>query len=60
MVIQVSINDGRETKTSIYRNVVRNKHLAEFRESFYANREWARWGVMKQLKGADRILLAQF
>lgn len=60
MTIQISINDGRCTSTSIYRNVIRNKSLAEFRESFYANREWARWGIMCQLKGKEEILLAQF
>lgn len=60
MVIQTKINDGISTKTRVYRNIIKGVNLAEFREGFYAQEEHSRWGIMVQLKGPARILLARF
>lgn len=60
MVIQTRINDGLKTQTRTYRNVIKNVNLAQFREGFYAQENSNRWGVMIQLKGQQRIVLARF
>lgn len=60
MVIQTHINDGISVKTKTYRNVIKGVNLAQFREGFYAQKVYSRWGQMFQLKGKQRILLASF
>lgn len=60
MVVQTKINDGIATKTRVYRNVIKGVNLAQFREGFFAQEEHSRWGIMVQLKGHDRIILARF
>jgi hypothetical protein len=60
MVIQTKINDGIATKTRVYRNVIKGVNLAQFREGFFAQEEHSRWGIMVQLKGQHRIILARF
>lgn len=60
MVIQTKIDTGLGIKTRTYRNVIKGVNLAEFREGFFAQEEHARSGVMIQLKGKKRIVLARF
>lgn len=60
MVVQTRIHDGTRVNTRTYRNIVKNINLAQFREGFYAQEEHSRWGVMTQLKGKERIVLARF
>lgn len=60
MVIQTRIHDGISVKTRTYRDVVKSVNLAQFREGFYAQEQSCKWGMMWQLKGSLRILLARF
>ena len=60
MTIQTKINDGNRTIIAVYRNVIRGVDLAEHREGFLAQRHTNKWGVMIQLKGNERIVLARF
>lgn len=60
MVVQTKVHDGISVKTRTYRNIIKNLNLAELREGFYAQEEHSRWGVMIQLKGQHRIVLARF
>lgn len=61
MTIQMrfEIEAGR-IKTYTYRKVYRGVNLAQYRESFLANRDSYKSGVLVQLKGKDRILLNSF
>lgn len=59
MVLQIILNDGSRTSTSVRRDVKRNE-LPRYRESFYQSSQWAKWGIMSQLKGKSEILLAEF
>ena len=60
MVIQVRIHDGITIKTRTYRDVVRGVNLAQYREGFFAQEPYSKWGEMVQLKGNERITLARF
>lgn len=60
MVIQTRIHDGIAVKTRTYRNVIDGVNLAQFREGFYAQKAYSRFGIMVQLKGKERITLAAF
>lgn len=60
MTIQTKIDTGLGIKTQTYRNIYKGKNLAEFREGFFAQEEHSRSGVMIQLKGKERIVLARF
>lgn len=60
MVIQTQIHDGLSVKTRTYRDVIRNVNLAQYREGFMAQQAYSKWGVMTQLKGKQRIVLARF
>jgi len=60
MVIQIRIHDGIRIKTRTYRDVVRGVNLAQYREGFYAQEAYSKWGEMVQLKGNERIVLARF
>lgn len=56
MVLLYDLGD----RSWIDRDVIKNKHLAERREGFYALRESFRSGRLYQLNGKERILIAKF
>lgn len=60
MVIQVQIHDGIAVKTRTYRDVIAGVNLAQYREGFFAQEVYSRWGIMTQLKGNERIVLGRF
>lgn len=60
MTIQTTISDGWNINTKIYRKVYKGKNLAQYREGFMAQQEHSEYGVMVQLKGKERIVLARF
>lgn len=60
MTIQTILDDGTGTRTTTYRNVFKSVNLAQYREGFEAQAEHCKWGVLYQLKGKERILLARF
>lgn len=60
MVIQTRIHDGISVKTRVYRKVIKGVNLAQYREGFYAQALFCKWGEMIQLKGKQRIKLARF
>jgi hypothetical protein len=60
MTIQTIVFDGIKRTTRTYRNVYKGVNLAELREGFYAQEQSNKWGVMTQLKGKERIILARF
>lgn len=61
MVIQMVFGNGQEEKESrIYRDVVKNTQIAQYREGFYSRQLDFQWGFLYQLKGKDKIVLGQF
>lgn len=60
MTVQTTVYDGTKRITRTYRNIYKGVNLAELREGFYAQEEHSVWGVMIQLKGKERIILARF
>lgn len=60
MTIQTKMFDGRRVNTRTYRNVIENVNFAQYVESFYAQRDSNKWGVLIQLKGKERILRRSF
>lgn len=60
MTVQTIVFNGIERQTRTYRNIYKGVNLAELREGFYAQEEHCQWGIMVQLKGTDRIVLARF
>lgn len=60
MTIQTKMFDGQRVNTRTYRGVVGNVNFAQFVESFFAQRESNKWGVLIQLKGKERILRRTF
>lgn len=59
MTIQVTLNNGMDNLVYMYIDV-KPTQLTERREGFYAQRGWAKSGVMVQFKGKERIELARF
>lgn len=51
---------GYKTERKLYRDVIKNKNLADYRAGFYARRNDCKSGAMWHLKGNNRILLAAF
>lgn len=60
MVIQTAIHNGVRVERKVYRNLVKQKHLAKYRTGFYAQREQNKAGAMWELRGDKKILLAGF
>lgn len=60
MTVQTTVFDGNRKTTRTYRNIYKGVNLAELREGFFAQEEHCKWGLMIQLKGSDRIILARF
>lgn len=60
MTIQMRFQDAERTKTYTYRKVYKGKNLAQYRESFEAQRNTYHFGILVQLKGKERIVLAFF
>lgn len=60
MTIQTRIHDGIAVHTRTYRDIIVGINFAQHREGFYAQEEHSRWGVMTQLKGDERIVMARF
>lgn len=60
MVIQTVFYNGEKHITRTYRDVKRHRGLSELREGFLAQRDTYKWGKMIQLKGKERIIIAQF
>ena len=61
MVIQMVFgNKDLEEKKLLYRNVVKNTQIAQYREGFHANASTYNWGEMYQLKGKNKILIGRF
>lgn len=60
MVVQMIIDTGIATITRTYRDIIKGVNLAQMREGFYAQEQSAKSGQMYQLKGKERILVAQF
>ena len=60
MTIQTIVFDGNKRITRTYRNVIRGVNLAEYREGFFAQESYMKWGVMVQLKGKERLVLGRF
>lgn len=60
MVIQITYGTPNKTDSKIYRDVVKGKNLAQYVESFYANRDFYQWGTMVQFKGKEIIKLHSF
>lgn len=61
MVVQTIIIDDKGKKVvRTHRDFNEQLGMAELREGFYAQQQSARSGEMYQLKGKERILMAQF
>lgn len=60
MTVQTVVFNGIRRETRTYRNIYKGVNLAELREGFFAQEEHCMWGVMTQLKGKERIVLARF
>jgi len=60
MVIQTRIHNGININTRTHRNIVRGVNLAQFREGFFVQEPYSKWGEMVQLKGNERIVIARF
>ena len=60
MVIQVTINDGVETRTRTWRKIYKGDFYDKWRQGFLAQAAYNKWGTMIWLKGKERIILASF
>ena len=60
MTICTRINDGRLIHVEVYRGVVKGKNYSDYLVGFYAQQDTNKWGIMYQLKGKERIILAHF
>jgi hypothetical protein len=60
MTVQLQFKDDTRTVTRTYRNVIKQKHLAELREYFVSMRFMYKNGTMTELKGKERKTLCAF
>lgn len=60
MTIRIHLNDGRITRTAIYRNVIKGRSYAQLVENFHSFKNDMRWGVLEQLKGKECLVLHTF
>lgn len=60
MVVLQLLNNGQEDRKYVYRNVIRQRGLAQIVESFYQHREGHRYGILIELKGKERKVLHTF
>lgn len=60
MTIRTRIYDGNRINTRTYRKVYISKNFVEFKEGFLYQHDLNPWGVMWQLRGLERVMLATF
>ena len=61
MVIQMVFGNGTEEKENrIYRDIIKNTQLAQYREGFYSRQFDFQWGRLYQLKGKTKTVIGHF